>query len=163
MIKLPVFLSVLGGLVLSMPALGIPTEGAVRLDVADGPASGAPGLGLAMYKVTIPRNTTLPWHYHPGSQVAWIVRGRLHYSVVKGTAYETIPRAGKSPRRVAIPAGTRAVIEAGHGLYEPKGMQHYATTPEGQVITVVTVLKPPKMLGTIALGDPADSPFPLAP
>ncbi|MGA0068212.1 MAG: cupin domain-containing protein [Miltoncostaeaceae bacterium] len=146
----------------SAPAVGIPTEGAERLDVSSGPAAGAPGLGLAMYKVTIPRNTTLPWHYHPGSQVAWIMRGRLHYSVVKGTAYETIPRPGKDPRRVPIAAGTRAVIEAGHGLCEPKGMQHYATTPEGQVITVVTVLKPPKMLGTIALGDPDDSPFPLA-
>jgi len=115
-----------------------------------------------MYKVTIPRNSTLPWHYHPGSQVAWIIRGRLHYSVVKGTAYKTVPRPGRNPRRVAIPAGTRAVIKAGHGLYEPKGVEHYATAPEGQVIIVVTVLKPPKMLGTINLGPATASPFPPA-
>lgn len=143
-------------------AAAIPTEGAVRLDVASGPAAGAPGLGLTMYKVTIPRGTTLDWHYHPGSQVAWIVRGRLHYSVVKGTAYETIPRPGREPRRVPIRAGHRAVIEQGHGLFEPKGMQHYATTPEGQVITIVTVLKPPAMLGTITLGTAWASPFPPA-
>lgn len=146
----------------STTAGAIPTEGAERLDVSNGPAAGAPGLGLAMYKVTIPRATTLPWHYHPGSQVAWVVRGRLHYSVVRGTAYETIPRPGRDPRRVPIPAGTRAVIEAGHGLFEPKGMQHYATTPEGQVITIVTILKPPKMMGTINLGEPSASPFPPA-
>lgn len=140
----------------------IPTEGAVRLDVSSGPAAGAPGLGLAMYKVTIPRGTTLDWHYHPGSQVAWIVRGRLHYSVVSGTAYETIPRPGREPRRVPIRAGHRAVIDEGHGLFEPRGMQHYASTPEGRVITVVTVLKPPAMLGTIALGSAWASPFPPA-
>ena len=148
--------------IVSSPAVGIPTEGAERLDVSNGPAAGAPGLGLTMYKVTIPRGTTLPWHYHPGSQVAWVMRGRLHYSVVRGTAYETIPRPGGEPRRVPIRAGQRAVIDQGHGLFEPKGMQHYASTPEGQVITVVTVLKPPSMLGTITLGSAWASPFPPA-
>ncbi len=54
------------------------------------------------------------------------------------------------------------MIEAGHGLYEPTGMQHYASAPEGQVIVVVTVLKPPAMLGTIALGTASASPFPPA-
>jgi hypothetical protein len=147
---------------LPFAAGAIPTEGAQRLDVSTGPAAGAPGLALAMYKVTIPRGITLDWHYHPGSQVAWIVRGRLHYSVVRGTAYETIPRPGGEPRKVPIRAGQRAIIEAGHGLFEPKGMQHYASTPEGQVITVVTVLKPPAMLGTIALGSAWASPFPPA-
>lgn len=141
-------------------AAAIPTEGATRLDVSQGIAAGAGGQGLAMYKVTIPRGTTLDWHYHPGTQVAWIMRGRLLYSVVRGTAYETIPRPGRSPRRVPIRAGTRAVIEQGHGLLEPRGMQHYASTPFGQVITVVTVLKPPRMLGTINIGPADTSPFP---
>ncbi len=141
-------------------AWGIPTEGAQRLDVAEGRAAGAGGQGLAMYRVTIPRGTTLDWHYHPGTQVAWIMRGKLLYSVVKGTAFETIPRPGGPPRRIPIRAGTRAVIEQGHGLLEPRGMQHYASTPYGQVITIVTVLKPPRMLGTINIAPAADSPFP---
>lgn len=141
-------------------ASAIPTEGAQRLDVSDGIAAGAGGQGLSMYKVTIPKGTTLDWHYHPGTQVAWIMRGRLLYSVVKGTAYETIPRPGMSPRRVPIRAGSRAVIDQGHGLLEPRGMQHYASTPYGQVITIVTVLKPPRMLGTINIGPAATSPFP---
>lgn len=113
-----------------------------------------------MYKVTIPAGSTLEWHYHPGTQVAWIARGRLHYTVVTGTAYQMIPRLGRSPRRVPIRFGQTRVILPQQGLYEPKGMQHYATTPDGQVITVVTVLKKPSAPGTILLGPPSASPFP---
>lgn len=142
------------------PASAIPTEGAQRLDVSDGIAAGAGGHGRAMVAVTIPKGTTLDWHYHPGTHVAWIMRRRLLYSVVKRTAYEAIPRRGMSPRRIPIRAGTRAVIEQGHGLLEPRGMQHDASTPYGQVITIVTVLKPPKMLGTINIGPAATSLFP---
>lgn len=163
MIRLPAAVPVLAAAIALAGggvAAAIPTEGAQRLDVSDGIAAGAGGQGLAMYKVTIPKGTTLDWHYHPGTQVAWIMRGRLLYSVVKGTAYETIPRPGMSPRRIPIRAGTRAVIDQGHGLLEPRGMQHYASTPYGQVITIVTVLKPPKMLGTINIGPAATSPFP---
>jgi hypothetical protein len=146
--------------ILGVSATAIPTEGAQRLDVSEGPAAGARGQALAMYKVTIPRGTTLDWHYHPGSQVAWIASGRLHYTVVKGTAYAMIPRFGTSPRRVPIRFGQTRVLLAGHGLYEPKGMQHYARTPEGRVVTVVTVLKKPADPGTIALGSPWASPVP---
>lgn len=138
----------------------IPTEGAQRLDVADGVAAGANGQALAMYKVTIPAGTILDWHYHPGTQVAWIGRGRLHYTVVRGTAYQMIPRLGASPRRVPIRFGQTRVLLPGQGLLEPKGMQHYASTPDGPVITIVTVLKKPSAAGTIPLGPAAASPFP---
>ncbi len=84
--------------VLAAAAYGIPTSGAQQLDVSDGPAAGA--TGLAMYKVTIPRGNTLDRHYHPGTQVGWVIQGRLHYSVVTGTAHETVPRSGRSARKV---------------------------------------------------------------
>lgn len=155
-----VLLAAAAALSTTSAAVALPTEAAQRLDVAEGVAAGANGLAMSMYKVTIPKGVTLDWHYHPGTQVAWIMRGRLLYSVVKGTAYHMIPRPGTTPRRVPIRAGTRAVIPQGHGLLEPKGMQHYASTPFGRVITVVTVLKPPAMLGTINLGAATTSPFP---
>jgi hypothetical protein len=157
---LPLAATAAASLVLASTAVAVPVERAERLDVAEGAAAGAGGLALAMYKVTIPRNTVLDWHYHPGSQVAWIVRGRLHFTVVRGTAYQMIPRLGQSPRRVPIRFGQTRVLSAGQGLLEPKGMQHYATTPDGQVVTVVTVLKKPTDPSTVNLGPAADSPVP---
>jgi quercetin dioxygenase-like cupin family protein len=129
--------------------VSVATAQAVREVISSSPAQGAPGYVLDLYKVTIPKGTTLPLHYHPGTQVTRVQQGDLTYTVQRGTAYLTIPQAGKDPRRIPIHAGQTRVIHAGQGLVEPAGMRHFARTPKNLVITVLSILRPKNQPGTI--------------
>jgi len=122
---------------------------AVRELVSSSPAQGAPGYVLDMYKVTIPKGTTLPLHYHPGTQVLRIQQGDLTYTVERGTAYVSIPRDGMDPKRIPIHAGHTRVVHAGQGMVEPAGMRHFASAPATTVILVLSILKPKNSPGTI--------------
>lgn len=102
-----------------------------------------------MYKVTIPKGTTLPLRYHPGTQVVRVQQGGLTYTVERGTAYLSIPRAGIDPKRIPIRAGQNRVLHAGRGLVEPVAMRHFASTPTTTVILMVSILKPKTSPGTI--------------
>ncbi len=126
---------------------------AVRTVVSSTPASGAPGYMLDLYKVDIPAGTVLPLHYHPGSQVSRIMRGVLRYTVVKGYAYETTPNpvAGGAPAMAKIKQGQTVNIEAGHGLVEPRGMQHTASAPKGPVMVMLSILRPKDQPATIVV------------
>ena len=122
---------------------------AVRELVSSSPAQGAPGYVLNMYKVTIPKGTTLPLHYHPGTQVSRVQQGDLTYTVQRGVAYLSIPRAGQDPTKIPIYAGQTRVVHAGQGLVEPAGMRHYASTPRNTVVVVLSILRPKTEPGTI--------------
>ena len=122
---------------------------AVRELVSSAPAQGAPGSVLDMYKVTIPKGTTLALHYHPGTQVVRVQQEDLTYTVERGTAYLSIPRAGIDPKRIPIRAGQNRVLHAGQGVVEPAGMRHFASAPTTTVILVVSILKPKASAGTI--------------
>ena len=138
---------------LAVAALSIPVSiasaQAVREIVSTSPAQGAPGYMLDLYKVTIPKGTTLPLHYHPGTQVSRVQQGDLTYTVQRGVAYLSIPRAGQDPKKIPIYAGQTRVIRAGQGLVEPAGMRHYASTPKNTVVVVLSILRPKNDPGTI--------------
>ena len=104
---------------------------------------------LNMYKVTIPKGTTLPLHYHPGTQLVRVQQGDLTYTVERSTAYLSIPRAGMDPKKIAIRAGQTRVVRPGQGVVEPAGMRHFASAPPSTVILVVSILKPKASAGTI--------------
>ena len=133
---------------LSIP-VSVASAQAVREIVSSTPAMGAPGYILDLYKVTIPKGTTLPLHYHPGSQVSRVQQGDLTYTVERGTAYLSIPRPGTDPRRIPIRAGQTRVVHAGQRLVEPAGMRHYASTPRNTVVVVLSILRPKDQPGTI--------------
>ena len=129
--------------------VSIASADAVRGVISSTPAKGAPGYILDLYKVTIPKGTTLPLHYHPGSQVSRVQQGDLTYTVERGTAYLTMPQEGKDPRRIPIRAGQTRVVHAGQGLVEPAGMRHFASTPKNNVVVVLSILRPKDQPGTI--------------
>ena len=139
---------VAGAILITMP-LSTASAQAVRQIVSSSPAMGAPGYMLDLYRVTIPKGTTLPLHYHPGTQVSQVQRGDLTYTVQRGVAYLTIPRPGADPRRIRIRAGQTRVVHAGQGLIEQAGMRHVASTPKNTVVVVLSILRPKNAPGTI--------------
>jgi quercetin dioxygenase-like cupin family protein len=137
------------GIALAAIPATIASAEAVRELVSSSPAQGAPGYVLNMYKVTIPKGTTLPLHYHPGTQLVRVQQGDLTYTVERGTAYLSIPRAGMDPKKIPIRPGQTRVVHPGQGVVEPAGMRHFASAPTSTVILVVSILKPKASAGTI--------------
>ena len=139
------------GLVLVGAPAAIASAEAVRTVLSASLVAGAPGQTLDLYKVTIPGGTTLPLHYHPGSQVSHIVKGALKYTVVRGYAYVTTPNGTDVPDRKIIRQGQTVMIPAGKGLVEPKDMQHVASTPRGETIVMLAIVRKKGTPGTIVV------------
>jgi len=81
---------------------------AVRIPLATGFPSFAPGRQLTLMRVEIPPGTAFAPHRHPGMQIAYVVSGTLTYRVYRGTV--------KVYRGPADGAQTLVrTISAGHG------------------------------------------------
>ncbi len=101
------------GIALAAIPATIASAQAVRDLVLSPPDQGASGYVLNMYKVTIPKGTTLPLHYHPGTQPVRVPQGDLTYTVERSTAYLSIPRAGIDPKKIPIRPGQTRVVHPG--------------------------------------------------
>ena len=77
--------------------------------------AGAPGRTLALSRVTIPARTALALHHHPGTQIAYIQRGTLTYTVktgvvnvYRGAADQSRTVASILPLARVFPSGAKA-------------------------------------------------------
>lgn len=87
--------------------------------------TGAPGRTLGLSRVRIPAHTSLALHRHPGTQIAYIQKGTLTYSVRSGVANVYRGAADQSPRLVRrIAAGETRRVRAGEWLIERPRMVH---------------------------------------
>ena len=87
--------------------------------------TGARGRTLALSRVRIPAHTRLALHRHPGTQIAYIQRGTLTYTVRSGVANVYRGPADQSPHLVRrIAEGETARVLAGEWLIERPRMVH---------------------------------------
>lgn len=97
---------------------------------------GAPHRTLGLSRVTIMPGTTLALHHHPGTQIGYVDRGVLTYTVEKGRA-RLMAGTGDQPRLVRIiHAGQTAKVRPGHWLVEQPSDHHHAVN-NGSVPVVI--------------------------
>jgi quercetin dioxygenase-like cupin family protein len=88
--------------------------------------AGAPGRTLALSRVTIPAHTQLGLHRHPGTQIAYIQKGTLTYTVETGVVNVYRGAADQDPELVRqIGAGQTGSVRAGEWLIEPPSSVHF--------------------------------------
>jgi quercetin dioxygenase-like cupin family protein len=106
--------------------------------------SGARGETLGLSRVVIPANAQLALHVHPGTQIAYIDKGTLTYTVRTGAVNVYRGQADKHPRLVRrLIAGQTAKIRAGQWVIEKPHVQHFGANRSSQpvVILAATLLK----------------------
>ena len=104
---------------------------------------GADHRTLGLSRVTVMPGSTLALHHHPGTQIGYVERGVLTYTVEKGHA-RLMAGTGDDPRLVrVIHAGETARVHPGQWLVEQPTDHHHAanrgTVPV--VIYLATLLK----------------------
>jgi quercetin dioxygenase-like cupin family protein len=86
----------------------------------------ARGRTLALSRVTIPADTQLGLHRHPGTQIAYIQKGTLTYTVRIGVVPVYRGPADQDPELVRrIGAGQTGEVHAGEWVIEPPGAVHF--------------------------------------
>jgi quercetin dioxygenase-like cupin family protein len=146
-------LAMLAGTALSVSAVGAYAAVAAHqtpaqatrtvLAQAVDPAGGR-GRTLALSRVTIPAHTRLGLHRHPGTQIAFIQKGTLTYTVKTGVVNVYRGVADRKPsvvRRVA--AGQTGTVNAGEWVIERPRTVHFGAN-EGDrplVILLATLFK----------------------
>jgi quercetin dioxygenase-like cupin family protein len=113
--------------------------------------TGAHGRTLALSRVTIPARTQLALHRHPGTQVAYIQRGTLTYTVKSGVVNVYRGAADQSPRVVRrVRAGHTGVVHTGEWVVERPTTVHFgANTGDKPLVILLATLfengKPPSI------------------
>jgi len=106
--------------------------------------SGARGQTLGLSRVVIPPRAKLALHVHPGTQIAYIDKGTLTYTVRTGAVNVYRGQADKHPRLVVrVSAGHTAKVRAGQWLIEKPHVQHFGANLGAKpvVILAATLLK----------------------
>src|SRR3954452_2139088 len=87
---------------------------------------GADKRTLGLSRVTIMPGTSLARHHHPGTQIGYVERGILTYTVDQGRA-RLMAGTGDDPRLVrVIHAGQTARVHPGQWLVEQSTDHHHA-------------------------------------
>lgn len=111
---------------------------AVREPLAakDNPVGGA-GRTLGLSRVTIPAGVQLALHHHAGTQVAYIEKGVLTYTVKRGTVSVMRGAADDKPALVRrIAAGQTGSIGAGEWIVEQPTTIHRAANRTSKPIVI---------------------------
>jgi quercetin dioxygenase-like cupin family protein len=106
--------------------------------------AGGPGRTLGLSRVTIPANTRLGLHRHPGTQIAYVQKGTLTYTVMTGVVTVYRGPADQDPQVVRrVGAGQTGQVQAGEWVVEPPSAVHFgANRGDGQVrILLATLFK----------------------
>lgn len=104
---------------------------------------GVEGRNLGLSRVTVMPGAELAAHHHPGTQVAYVERGTLTYTVNVGKVRVSKGSADDPTTVRTISAGETAKVRAGQWLVEQPGDQHQAAN-RGSVPVVIftaTLLK----------------------
>jgi quercetin dioxygenase-like cupin family protein len=116
--------------------------------------TGARGRTLALSRVRIPAHTRLALHRHPGTQIAYIQKGTLTYTVRSGVVNVYRGPADQSPRLVRrVAPGETGRVRAGEWVIERPRAVHFGAN-EGDrplVILLATLFR---------TGSPASIPVP---
>ena len=103
------------------PAQATRTALAQKVDPA-----GGPGRTLGLSRVTIPAYTRLGLHRHPGTQIAYIQKGTLTYTVMTGVVTVYRGAADQDPQVVRrVSAGQTGRVQAGEWVVEPPSAVHF--------------------------------------
>jgi quercetin dioxygenase-like cupin family protein len=100
---------------------------------------GAKGRTLALSRVRIPAHTRLALHRHPGHQIAYVQRGRLTYTVRKGSVdvYRG-PADAVEPKVVrTVRAGETGSVRAGEWVIERPGDVHFGANRAGEPVVIL--------------------------
>jgi quercetin dioxygenase-like cupin family protein len=100
--------------------------------------AGSRGRTLALSRVTIPADTRLGLHRHPGTQIAYVERGTLTYTVRKGVVTVYRGRADQNPsvvRRVA--AGRTGAVRAGEWVIERPRVVHFGANESDRPVRIL--------------------------
>ena len=88
--------------------------------------AGAPGRTLALSRVTIPAHTQLGLHRHPGTQIAYVQKGTLTYTVRTGVVTVYSGAADQNPQVVRrVGTGQTGRVQAGEWVVEPPSAVHF--------------------------------------
>lgn len=113
-----------------------PTAKREALAATDKP-EGANGRTLGLSRVTVPAGAELALHHHEGTQIAYIDRGTLTYTVVEGTVEVRKGPADGDPKLVRkIKAGQTGAIKAGQWIVEQPTDHHMAANRGDKKIVI---------------------------
>lgn len=98
-------------------------------------AEEVPNPDLSLSRVTFMPGAETPVHYHPGTEIGFVVQGALTYTVFEGEAEVFRAAGGKNE---IIRPGTTVVLEVGDGVIEPAGMIHQGRN-EGESPMVIYI------------------------
>jgi quercetin dioxygenase-like cupin family protein len=100
--------------------------------------AGAKGQTLGLSRVVIPAGAQLALHVHPGTQIAYIDKGTLTYTVRTGAVSIYRGDAENDPQLVRrITAGHTAKIRAGQWLIEKPHVQHFGANHSAKPIVIL--------------------------
>lgn len=131
----------LGGAMSAGGATPAPTATRAMLAGVKNPL-GAKGRTLGLSRVTIPTGVVLPLHHHEGTQVAYVQRGVLLYTVRSGSVRVMQGLADQKPTLVRmIRGGQTGAIKAGQWLIEQPTTIHTAKAKVRVVVLLATLLR----------------------
>jgi quercetin dioxygenase-like cupin family protein len=102
---------------------------------------GTAGRTLGLARVTIPAGGTIPLHHHAGTQIAYIQKGVLTYTVKTGSVSVMSGPADSATVVRKIGAGKTGKIRAGQWIVEqPSTIHQAANNGSGPILIYVATL-----------------------
>jgi quercetin dioxygenase-like cupin family protein len=110
-----------------------PAAGIVRTLLGDTQPATAPGQTLSLWHYTIPAESALTPHTHPGFQVARVVSGTLTYDVISGSV--TVLRADGTTETAQ--SGAVLLVTAGDTVIENPELAHFGANAGDAPVEIV--------------------------
>jgi mannose-6-phosphate isomerase-like protein (cupin superfamily) len=99
---------------------------------------GARGRTLGLSRVAIPAHTRLALHHHAGTQIAYIERGTLTYTVKTGSVPVYRGAADQHPRLVRrVRAGHSGTVRSGEWVIEQPRVIHFGANNGGRPLVIL--------------------------
>lgn len=100
--------------------------------------AGAKGQTLGLSRVVIPAGAQLALHVHPGTQIAYVDKGTLTYTVKTRSVNVYRGNAEDSPTLVRrVTAGHTAKIARGEWVVENPHVQHFGANGTGKPVVIL--------------------------
>lgn len=100
--------------------------------------AGAHGRTLGLSRVTIPAHTRLGLHHHAGTQIAYVQKGTLTYTVARGTVKVYRGAADADPRVVRrITGGHTGLVHAGEWVIEQPRAIHFGANDGDRPVRIL--------------------------